>query len=311
MKPTIQEQVARLKAEANAVILAHNYQIDKVQDLADYVGDSLGLSQQAESVDAEVIVFCGVHFMAETAAILNPDKQVLIPDPLAGCPMAEMMNAEEVKRIKRGHPDAAVVCYVNSTAQVKALSDICCTSSNAVQVVQSIEPDRPIIFVPDRHLGRYVAEKTGRELILGEGYCPTHVRIRPEHIGERRRIYPDAEVMVHPECTKGVVEMADAVKSTGGMLRYARQSSARVLIVGTEVGLIYRLRQENPGKEFISATPLGTCPNMKRITAEKVLWSLQERRHEVQVPEPTRTGAVRAVARMLRVTEQKVGATGR
>ncbi len=311
MKATLQEQIAALKREAGAVILAHNYQLQRVQDLADYVGDSLGLSRRAAEVDAELIVFCGVRFMAETAAVLNPGKLVLLPDPNAGCPMAAMIDADGLRALKAAHPEAAaVVCYVNSTAEVKALSDVCCTSSNAVQVVESIEPGRPVIFVPDRYLGTYVAGRTGRELILADGYCPTHVRILPEHVRELKRIYPAAEVMVHPECRPEVTRMADLVASTGGMLRYARQSSARVLIVGTEVGLIYRLRRENPAKEFIPVTPAAVCPNMKLITPEKVLWSLQERRHEVSVPHEVAGPAREAIERMLAVKAQPVG-TGR
>ncbi|MHC4481356.1 MAG: quinolinate synthase NadA [Planctomycetota bacterium] len=306
MKKTVPEQIAVLKERLNAVILAHNYQIGSVQDLADYTGDSLGLSREATDSDAEVIVFCGVRFMAETASILSPGKLVLLPDPLADCPMAQMIDADRLRQLKRRHPDAVVVCYVNTTARVKALSDICCTSSNAVEVVESIDPARPVIFVPDQHLGHFVAEQTGRELILARGYCPTHVRIRPEHIVELRRAYPDAEVMVHPECRAEVIREADVVASTGGMLRHARQSTARVLIVGTEVGLLHRLRRENPGKEFVPATPAAVCPNMKRITPEKVLWALQELKHEVRVPDEVRAPAREALDRMLLVGRESV-----
>ncbi len=310
MKRSVQDRIVELKKRLNAVILAHNYQIDSVQELGDYVGDSLGLSRQAARTEADVIVFCGVLFMAETASILNPDKLVLIPDPEANCPMAQMLDPDRLRALKERHPGAVVVCYVNSTAEVKALSDICCTSSNAVEVVESIEPDRPIIFVPDRHLGRYVAEQTGRELILDKGFCPTHVRILPEHIAELKRLYPEAEVMVHPECLAGTVRMADVVASTGGMVRYARESDARVIIVGTEVGLLYRLREENPDKEFLPVTPAAVCPNMKRIMPEKVLWALEELKYEVKVPEAVRGQAKRALDRMLSVGAQPVPAGG-
>ena len=305
---TVMDQVAELKERLNAVILAHNYQIEGVQNLADHVGDSLGLSRRAAETDADVIVFCGVRFMAETAAILNPGKLVLLPDPEADCPMARMLDAAGLRELKARHPDAAVVCYVNSTAEVKALSDVCCTSANAVEVVNSIEPDRPIIFVPDRHLGGYVAEQTARELILDRGYCPSHVRILPEHIAELLRMYPEAEVMVHPECMRGVRELADVVASTGGMVRRARQSEAPVFIVATEPGLLYRLRSENPGKEFLPASKAAVCPNMKRITPGKVLWAMQERKHAVTVPDEVRAGARRALDRMLELSAEPAGA---
>jgi len=311
MKETVQDQIAELKKRLNAVVLAHNYQVDSVQDLADHVGDSLELSRQAARTEADVIVFCGVRFMAETASILNPGKLVLLPDPQADCPMAQMLGAARLRELKALHPDAAVVCYVNSTAEVKALSDVCCTSANAAAVVNAVEPGRPIMFVPDRHLGRYVAEQTGRPLILDRGFCPTHVRIRPEHIAELKRIYPDAEVMVHPECTAEVTRMADMVTSTGGMLRHAQQTAARLLIVGTEVGLLYRLRLQNPGKEFIPATRAAVCPNMKRITPAKVLWALQGLKHEVAVPEELRVPARAALERMLTIGAQPTGAGAR
>jgi len=307
MNRTLAERIAELKTRRNAVILAHNYQIGPVQELADYVGDSLGLSRRAAETEADVIVFCGVRFMAETAAILNPDRLVLLPDAEAGCPMARMIDADGLRRLRAAHPGAVVVCYVNSTAEIKALSDICCTSSNAVEVVESIEPGRPIIFVPDRHLGEYVAEHTGRELILTDGYCPTHVRILPEHIAELKRSYPEAEVMVHPECLRETVRMADVVASTGGMVSYARRSAAPVLIVGTEVDMIQRLRRERVGTQFLPATRAAVCPNMKRITPEKVLWSLEEMKHEVRVPEEVMAGARAALERMLAVRGRSEG----
>jgi len=308
MRQTLREQIAELKERRNAVILAHNYQIESVQDLADYVGDSLGLSRRAAETDADVIVFCGVRFMAETAAILSPNRTVLLPDEKAGCPMAHMIDAPRLRQIRRSHPDAAVVCYVNSTAEVKALSDICCTSSNVEEVVNSIDPKRPIIFVPDRNLGQYAMQKTGREIIADTGHCPTHVRILPEHITELRRQYPEAEVMVHPECMPDVIQLADIVTSTAGMLAHARESSARVLIVGTEIGMLYRLRRENVDKEFIATTPAAVCPNMKRITPEKVLWSLREMQYRVEVQEDVRGPARQAIDRMLALSAPAVTA---
>jgi quinolinate synthase len=306
MRKSIQEHIAELKTSMNAVILAHNYQVDSVQDLADFVGDSLELSRRAARTEADVIVFCGVRFMAETASILNPDKLVLLPDPEADCPMAQMLDAERLRALKARHPDALVVCYVNSTAEVKALSDVCCTSANAAAVVSSIEPGRPIMFVPDRHLGRYVAEQTGRDLILDKGFCPTHLRIQPEHIAQVKHLHPEAEVMVHPECLAETARMADVVTSTGGMLRHAKQSKARTIIVGTEIGLLHRLRLESPDKDFIPATYAAVCPNMKRITPEKVLWALQERKHEVRVPEEARVRARMALEKMLSIGTQPV-----
>ena len=299
MFETIDRQIDQLKSQRNAVILAHNYQLPEVQDLGDYVGDSLGLSRQAAASDADVIVFCGVYFMAETASILCPDKLVLIPDENAGCPMVGMSPVEEVKELKEEHPGAAVVSYVNSSAAVKAESDYCCTSANAVQVVESIPADRPVIFVPDQYLGSYVQEQTGRDLILHRGYCPTHARILKEDIERLLEQHPDAEVMVHPECRPEVREVADYVESTSGMCRRARESEARRMIVGTEIGLIYRLRRENPEKEFLVASEAAICPNMKQIDREKILWALEENRYEVKVPDDIRRRALKAVERMV------------
>jgi len=305
--PSIEERIAELKARRGAVILAHNYQPAPVQDIADFCGDSLGLSRKAAATDAEVIVFCGVRFMAETALILCPDKTVLMPDPRAGCPMADMIDAPQLEELKARHPSAAVVCYVNSSAEVKAASDLCCTSANAREVVGSVEPGRRIIFVPDKYLGAYVASQTGRDLILWDGYCATHVSIQPEHIEKARAAHPRAAVMVHPECTPEVTRMADAVLSTGGMLRFARESGARQIIVGTEVGLLHRLRRENPDKLFIPAFEGAVCPTMKLTTPEKVLWSLEELTHEVRVPDEIRLHARRALEAMVTVGEATSG----
>jgi len=292
-------KIRELAAERKAVILAHNYQLPAVQEVADFSGDSLELSRKAADADAEVIVFCGVQFMAETASILCPDKTVLLPEPEAGCPMADMITAEQLRDLKARNPEAVVVCYVNSTAEVKAESDLCCTSANACEVIGSVEPDRPIIFVPDKYLGMYAAAQTGRDLILWQGYCPIHVAITPGRVQRAKAEHPGAVLMVHPECIPPVTRMADAVRSTSGMCRFARDSDARQFIVGTEIGLLYRLRKENPEKEFFPASEAAVCPNMKRNTLEKVLWCLEDLRHEVRVSEDVRTRARRALDAMV------------
>ncbi|RLC73388.1 MAG: quinolinate synthase [Chloroflexi bacterium] len=296
------DQILQLKEQRRAVILAHNYQRPEIQDIADFVGDSLELSQRAAQTDAEVIVFCGVRFMAETASILCPDKVVLLPDPNAGCPMADMITAESLRQEKREHPEATVVCYVNSTAEVKAEADICCTSANAARIVSQLPGQDSILFVPDQYLGHFVATRTGRSLILWPGFCPTHVRIRREDILQMREKHPGAKVIVHPECRPGVIELADEVLSTGGMIRFAQKTESRELIVGTEIGIIHRLKKENPGKEFFPAQERAICPNMKLITLEKVLFSLREMSPEVKVPEGIRLRAKVAVDKMLQAT---------
>ena len=294
------ERIEVLRKKRNAVILAHNYQVGEVQDIADFVGDSLELSRNAANTGADVIVFCGVHFMAETASILCPNKVVLLPDMNAGCRMANMITAERLREKKREHPRAVVVCYVNSPAEVKAESDICCTSANAIAIVESLDAPE-ILFIPDQYLGHYVAERTGRKMILWPGYCPTHANIMPGRIKELKRGYPQAKVVVHPECRPEVIALADEVTSTGGMCRYARREDVREMIVGTEIGIIHRLRKENPGKKFIPVSGQTICPNMKLITLEKVLWSLEEMGHEVKVPDRIRVRALAAVDRMLGV----------
>ena len=296
------DQILQLKEQRRAIILAHNYQRPEIQDIADFVGDSLELSQRAAQTDAEVIVFCGVRFMAETASILCPDKVVLLPDPNAGCPMADMITAESLRQEKREHPEATVVCYVNSTAEVKAEADICCTSANAARIVSQLPGQDGILFVPDQYLGHFVATRTGRSLILWPGFCPTHVRIRREDILQMREKHPGAKVIVHPECRPGVIELADEVLSTGGMIRFAQKTESRELIVGTEIGIIHRLKKENPGKEFFPAQERAICPNMKLITLEKVLFSLREMSPEVKVPEGIRLRAKVAVDKMLQAT---------
>lgn len=294
------DKIEALKKELNAVVLVHNYQLGEVQDIADFGGDSLELSQKAAETDADVIVFCGVHFMAETAAILCPEKTVLIPEPMAGCPMADMITADKLRDLKKEHPGAVVVCYVNSTAAVKAESDICCTSANAVQVVANIPADKEIIFVPDRYLGGYAAAQTGRKLILWPGYCPTHARILPQDILRQKQDHPDAKVLVHPECRPEVTALADAVLSTGGIIRYARESNVKEIIIGTEIGIIHRLKKENPEKIFIPVTEQAVCPRMKLIALDTVLWSMENMKHRVEIPEDIRVRARAAVDRMLR-----------
>jgi quinolinate synthase len=294
------EKVLSLKKKRNAVILVHNYQLGEIQDIADFVGDSLDLSQKAAKTDASVIVFCGVHFMAETASILCPDKTVLLPDMHAGCPMANMITAPQLRAEKKEHPKATVVCYVNSSAAVKAESYICCTSANAVGVVESLDADE-ILFVPDQYLGHYISTKTNKKMILWPGFCPTHVRILPEHIVKLKQEYPQAKVVVHPECTPAVIALADEVLSTSGMIQFARREDVRQMIVGTEIGIIHRLRKENPGKQFIPVSEQAICPNMKLITLDKVLWSLEEMAPVVKVPEKIRLKSKQAVDRMLAV----------
>ncbi|MGE5280314.1 MAG: quinolinate synthase NadA [Deltaproteobacteria bacterium] len=293
------EKIDKLRKEKDAVILVHNYQLGEVQDIADHCGDSLELSRIAARSPKKIILFCGVHFMAETASILCPDKKVLIPDPQAGCPMANMITAQDVRELRERHPDAVVIGYVNTSADVKAELDICCTSTNAVDIVSKVDPHKEVIFVPDKYLGDFVSKKTGRRLILWDGYCPTHVKITPEDIVKQLRQHPKAKIMVHPECRPEVVEMADVALSTGKMCVYAKQSPAKEFIVGTEVGIIHRLSKDNPGKKFYPASEHGVCPNMKRTNLEKVLWSLEEEKYEVRVSQDVRRRAIAAIDKML------------
>ena len=295
------EEIQRLKRERKAIILAHNYQLGEVQDIADFVGDSLELSQKAAATDAEVIVFCGVHFMAETASILCPDKKVLLPDIHAGCPMADMITADGLRQKKKEHPGATVVCYINSSAEVKAESDVCCTSANAVRIVDKLADEREILFVPDQYLGRYVSTETGRRMILWPGFCPTHIRIKAQDIIRLREEHPRAKVVVHPECRPEVIALADEVLSTGGICRFAATAEAQEVIVGTELGIIHRLRKENPNKRFIPVSEQAVCPRMKLITLENILWTLEEMAPEVKVPEDIRLRAKAAVDKMLEV----------
>ena len=295
----LREKILRLKEQRNAVILAHNYQLGEVQDIADFVGDSLELSQKAAQIDVDVIVFCGVHFMAETASILCPDKIVLLPDVHAGCPMAAMITADRLRAKKSELPQAMVICYINSSAEVKAESDICCTSANSIPIIEKLSHVEEIIFVPDQYLGHYISARSGKRLTLWPGFCPTHMRIMPEDILRLKQQYPESKVIVHPECRPEVTSLADKVLSTGGMCRYAAQSEAREIIVGTEQGLIHRLRKENPNKNFIPVSERAICPNMKLINLEKILLALEEMKPQVKVPEEIRIRAKSAVDRML------------
>lgn len=295
------EKILDLKKKRKAIILAHNYQLGEVQDIADFTGDSLELSQRAAKTNAEVIVFCGVHFMAETASILCPDRTVLLPDIDAGCPMANMITAERLLEKKKEYPNAVVVCYVNSSADVKAESDVCCTSANAVKVVEKCADNREIIFIPDQYLGHFVSSKTNKKMILWPGFCPTHVKIQPQEITKLRHQYPDAKVVVHPECKPEVIAVADEALSTSGIIRFAQKTGAQDIIVGTEIGIIHRLKKENPSKRFIPASEQAICPNMKKITLEKVLWALEELTPEVKVPEAIRLRAKAAVDKMLEI----------
>ena len=297
-------EIEELKLKRNAVILAHNYQIGEIQDIADFVGDSLELSRKAAATGADTIVFCGVLFMAETAAILSTEKSVLLPDLRAGCPLADMISRQALKMLRQGHPQAPVVSYVNSSAEVKAESDICCTSANAVRVVNSL-PQEKIIFVPDRNLCHWARRSTDKELVCWEGFCPTHEVLRKEDVLEVKKAHPQAKFVAHPECLEEVLDLADEVASTSGILSFARETSATELIIGTETGMLYRLRKENPDKKFYPASEKMVCPNMKYHTLEKVRDSLKEMVHLIKVPEKIRLEAYQSIKRML---DLKVGA---
>lgn len=296
----IKQEIRRLLKERNAVLLAHNYMRDEVQEIADITGDSLGLSQEAAKTDADVIVFCGVHFMAESASILSPGKTVLLPRLDAGCPMADMVTVDALLAMKEKHPGVPVVTYVNSSAAVKAVSDICCTSANAVKVVNSL-PDREVIFVPDRNLGQFVAKQSDKTFHYWDGYCPTHERLKADAVARLKADNPDALFICHPECNPAVVALADHACSTSGMYDYCRKSPAKRFIIGTEAGILYKLRQENPGKEFILASPALVCPNMKLTSLEDILAALTTMAPVVKVPEEIRIPAKRSLDRMIAI----------
>jgi len=300
LKQELQMKIQRLKKERNALILAHNYQIDEVQDIADFVGDSFGLSQKAARTDKDVIVFCGVSFMAETAAILAPEKTVLLPEKSAGCPMADMITAEALREAKQKYPEAAVVCYVNSSADVKAECDICCTSSNAVKIVNSLVEEQ-VLFVPDGNLAHWVSLNSSKKVIPWEGFCPTHHKIALTEIDQVRKARPGAPIAVHPECHPDLVAKADFVGSTGGILDFARKSNADEIIIGTEMGIIHRLEEENPDKKFYLLSSRLVCPNMKFTTLEKVAASLEKMQTIITVPEEVGRKARIALEKMLAV----------
>ncbi|MGA2916742.1 MAG: quinolinate synthase NadA [Sedimentisphaerales bacterium] len=301
MTVSIIEKINNLKKKRNAVILSHNYQSAEVQDIADFTGDSLELSRKAAATDADVIVFCGVLFMAETASILSPNKTVLLPDKTAGCPMADMITAKQLGELKEKYPDAVVVCYVNSSAEVKAISDYCCTSSNAVEIVNSIDAKKKIIFVPDKNLGQVVMEKTGRDLVLWPGYCPTHVFATAEDVKKIKAAHPDAVTLAHPECPRPVRDCADELLSTGQLLKYVRASEKKEFIIATEIGIIHTLKKQNPDKTFYPASGKFICPNMKKITLEKVLFSLEDNKYIIKVPQDIAQKAKKAIDRMVAV----------
>lgn len=293
------EKIGKLRKKRNAIILAHNYQRPEIQDIADFTGDSLELSIKAKNVKEDVIVFCGVSFMAETAKILSPSKTVLLPDADAGCPMADMIDIKSLRELKSEHPEAVVLCYVNSTAEIKAECDICCTSANAAKIVSLIQKEREIIFVPDANLGAWAEKQSGRKMILYPGFCPTHVRLVPQMIIEKRCEYPDAALIVHPESSPDVSALADAVLSTGGMLEFARRTPHKEIIVGTETGLLHRLKKENPDKSFMALSEGAVCPNMKKITLAKLMLSLENMETEIVVSEAIRQKAEIPILKML------------
>jgi quinolinate synthase len=292
------KEIQKLKKEKNAIIIVHNYQREEVQDIADFLGDSLEMAKVARDSDKSVILVCGVDFMAQTAKILSPDKTVLTPDPEATCPMAHMIDTEILSDLKAKNPEAIVMCYVNSTAEVKAMSDICCTSANAVSLIGKVANGKPVIFIPDISLGHYARFKTGKDVILYHGFCPTHHRILPEDVIKAKEKYPDAKIVSHPECYDEIIQISDLVASTSGMVKYINESDAREFIVCTEQGLYYRIKKENPDKTIISPCELNICPNMKKITLEKVRDSLVYMEFEVTLETETMDKARAALERM-------------
>ncbi|HOK40888.1 MAG TPA: quinolinate synthase NadA [bacterium] len=306
-KNKIIEKILELKKKLNAVILVHYYQLGEVQEIADFIGDSLGLSLEAEKTNADVIIFCGVKFMAETAAIICPDKKVLLPDLYAGCPMAEMITREQLISLKDQYKDEdiEVVCYVNSNADVKAESTICCTSANSIKIVNSISPDKKIIFIPDKYLALYTERMTKRKFIIWNGYCPTHLLINKNDILNIKEKYPDAVVLAHPECSLEVQNIADVIASTGGMVNYVKNSNKKIFIIATENGLIYYLQKNFSDKIFLSVNERIICPNMKKIRLENVLWSMEEMRYEITVEDEIATKARKAIQRMLEISKNK------
>ncbi|TFB08984.1 quinolinate synthase NadA [Candidatus Atribacteria bacterium MT.SAG.1] len=296
---SIVEEIIRLKKEKNAIILVHNYQRPEIQNIADSLGDSLGLARKAAKTDAQIIIFCGVRFMAETAKILSPEKMVLLPRKEAGCPMADMITAEDLRILKEKYPGAKVVSYVNTNADVKAESDICCTSANAIEVVRNIRAER-VIFTPDRNLAAYCQRFVDKEIIPWNGYCYVHEKIRKDEVRLAKEKFPDALLLVHPECNPSVIDLADEVLSTSGMLNFAEKSDKKKFLIGTEEGLIYRLKKENPGKEFYSAGTAKMCRNMKLTTLNDVYSSLKEERYAIELSEGIIKSAQKALMEMLK-----------
>lgn len=308
-KESLKKKILRLKKERDAVIIVHNYQRDEIQDIADISGDSLALSQAAVRADAKVIVFCGVDFMAESASILNPDKIVLLPVKEAGCPMADMVTIERLREKKKQHPDAAIVCYVNSSAAIKAESDICCTSSNAIQIVESLKDHKEIIFIPDKNLGRYVQKNCpDKKIILWEGFCPTHIRVSKEEVSKAKGEHPDAEILAHPECNPDVLSVSGHICSTGGMFKYVTSSRAKSFIIVTESGMLYGLKKANPDKNFYVPTERLVCPTMKLTTLGWVAHSLEAMEHKVKITGDIKDRAYKSLERMLKVSGEKSGA---
>ncbi len=297
----LKEKIAQLKRELRAVIVAHNYQRPEVQDIADFVGDSLELAHQCTQVDAQTIVFCGVRFMAETAAIFNPDSTVLLSEGSAGCPLADMINIDELREWKQRYPQASVVCYINSSAEIKAESDICCTSANSAKVVKSVLSN-DILFVPDQNLGHYTSTQTKKNVILYPGFCYVHHRLKPEQVKLAKKLHPDAQVLVHPECRPEVINLAEAALSTSQMLRYVKASSHQSFIIGTEEGLLHHLRLENPDKSFYLISNSQICTNMKKTTLETIAQTMELRQNIVNVPEEIRLKVKQAVDRMLAIS---------
>ncbi len=302
--PLLKEKIGQMKQERQAIILAHNYQEGAIQDVADFVGDSLGLARQAQQTDAKVILFCGVHFMAETAAMLCPEKTVLIPDLAAGCSLADMIIPGQVRAWRAKHPDGLVVCYVNTSAAVKAECDYCVTSTNGVKVIETLPPEKPILFVPDYYLGSYLKARTKRNIHLWKGYCPAHAAILPEKVDELREAHPEAEFLMHPECgcTTKQMDLADQVLSTEGMVQYVKRSPAKEFIIATETGLLHRLKTQHPEKSFYAASEHATCHHMQRNTLEKAFMSLVKMQHVVTVDPKIAERAVLPIERMLAIT---------
>jgi quinolinate synthase len=296
------ERILKLKADRKAIILAHNYQPPAIQDIADITGDSLELSRQAASTDARVIVFCGVHFMAETAAILNPGKIVILPRPDAGCPMADMITPEDIRAVKKKHPGVPIVTYVNSTAAVKAESTICCTSANSLKVVESFKDAATVYMTPDQNLAKYTARHTKKESLYWNGYCPIHHKLTVEDIRASRKEHPDALLLAHPECRPEVLDLADVIQSTSGMIRYVRESSHESFLIATELGILHPMQKENPGKRLYPASKSMICPNMKKTTLRDLYHSLETLEPRITVPESIRLRALGAVEGMLAVS---------